>query len=221
MDKIDLYMLADPVYRLHMDMFELERAIKINTIVTYKTSSGTSTTLTGAIAVALLGALGLVVEILDISLGSGSAVGIYILVAGLILLRVTLGIKARNDLNKVGMKADLLKDPDIHRSQDYLREVIASYGSRIRLLWDVLPELEDKRAKAKSNEEKDNLIKRITRYREVIDQCLKYIEWAVTTSGEEYEKKQRTKEQHDEIMQWARPFCKADTETGSPESRRP
>ena len=213
MDKVDLYMIVEPLYRLHRDLLELENAVKANTWLNYEVSATKATSIAGIIAIALLGSLTVMVSVCKISFESTPALVIYGLVLCTLLLRILLGVQNRQKAKMVGLKIGMDQDLDTAESHDFLREIIASYGNRIRILWEVIPELEQKIKTASSPEEKNRLEERLSRYREVLTDCVKWVKWAVDTSLKRRNDGKRTQEEHDEIVDWAKPFLDSERET--------
>lgn len=95
----------------------------------------------------------------------------------------------------------------LERRHDYLLEVIATWGTRKRILDEIIDELETHLSTLSDNDEKCcDFSQRLARYRSISEQCLKWINWAVKTSEECLKEGQCSQEEHNEILDWAEPF---------------
>lgn len=175
----------------------------------------------GALVAGLLTIVPILMTLFEITITSTPVLIIAALVVGILVLWMYQACSTRSTERKLGFIAGSSFRPPLERRHDYLLEIIATWGNRQRALEDVILDIESRNLATDDEVEKTALAARIKRYREISEQCLEWINWAVDSSAESLERGYRSHEENEEILDWAQPFlARGDQPNGKEEGRK-
>ena len=206
--KENVYRVIDGLYRIHEDLFHIEDEISRFTSASLTTSQLRTNGFMGALVAGLFAIAPILVAVLDIEWLSTPAISVYLIVIAVVILWIYLAFSARSTRRKLGFIAGSTYRVPLERRHDYLQETIATWGNRKRVIDEVIGELEAKIGSAGGQANITDARQRLTRYQEISSQCIEWINWAVEASEQCLNEGQRSKEEHGEILDWAKPFIK-------------
>lgn len=204
--KEDAYRILDGIYRIHDDLFHIEDELSRFASASLAVAKLKTNSFMGALAAGLLTIVPILMTVFDVTLTSAPVLAIAALVVGILVLWIYQAWSTRSTERKLGFIAGSSFRAPLERRHDYLLEIIATWGNRKRAIEDVILEIESRQLATQDEFENTALAARIKRYREISEQCLEWIKWAVASSAESLELGFRTPEENADILDWAQPF---------------
>lgn len=204
--KEDMYRALDALYRIHEDLFQVEEKISRLSSALLTVAKLRGNTFLGALAAGLLVIAPILVSVLDIKWSSAPVIAVFLVVGGVIALWIYQAYGVASTRKELGFIAGSTYQLPLELRHDYLREVIATWGNRKRVLEEVILELKARCGDGEARGQIAELRHRLARYESISEECLYWIRWAVKTSANCLAQEQRSEAEHAEILDWAKPF---------------
>ena len=203
------YRVLDGLYRVHDDLYYIEDAVLRSTLAQVRLSRLTAQTRLGAAAGALLVGIPILVAVSPIDWTSASLW--WVVIAGLALLvflfwQVREASKAASELQ---LAERLSEKAPLKRRLDYQLESINANAHRIRVVEEVLEDLEEAVEQAEPSL-RLVLERRLSRYGEIRSDCADAILRVVKSSWSMVQTEARSAEDHETVLDWASPYLQPD-----------
>ncbi len=206
MNKEQEYRIIDALYRIHEDVFHLEDILTRFAKSSLSATKIRTNTIMGSLIAGFLVIVPILNTIADVKWSSTSAVVIYIISFSLIILWVYQALSAQQTAKQLGLITKQWQEIPLERRHDYLIEVIASWGTRCRVITEAIEELESRLDTESEPQKKSEISEKIGRFKENRNLSLDWIKFAVKQSEKLVKSGEYTQEEHDMILDWAKPF---------------
>lgn len=206
MKKEQEYRIIDALYRIHDDAFHLEDILTRFAKSSLSATKIGTNTIMGSLIAGFLVIVPILNTIADIKWSSTPAVVIYIISFSLVILWVCQALSARQTAKQLGLITKQWQERPLVRRHDYLIEVIASWGTRCRVITEAIEELESSLDAESKTQKKSEISEKIGRFKENRNLSVDWIKFAVKQSEKLVKCGGYTQEEHEMILDWAKPF---------------
>ncbi len=205
MDKEDVYRTVDALYRIHEDMFHVEDVIRRFAQASTKTAVIRANATVGAIVVGFLSLLPILISVTDFKLVSVPAGITCVLIIGLGVVLFYQVHSSKATLSELKSIAGGSEAVPLVEREEYLFAVVAAWGTRSRVIDEILIELDGQIAQAAA-EKRDTLGAKRLRYEEIKRDCTRWIRWAVERCEQQVKEGALSAEDLADLRDWAAPF---------------
>lgn len=201
-DKFDVYVIADPMFRIHARLFKVQEAILRSSRQQVEASKRGVIARAGVLTSMMLFLLTLVVQVFDLKWGSTPVVVLLLLVTLVLLIHA----RDYQGLKEAEKSFETLIGDEgavpLERWVDYAEGTMAAYGTRLKMLARAEKELEDQRRAGQIDEGEYD--RTAAYYAIVRDYCTQNIEYYKQSNEKLHNAGQRTREDYEEILKFVR-----------------
>ena len=197
------YRVIDGIYRLHRDLFEIENVLTRTGRLQLRLARINANGRMGVFAAGLLAIVPILISLGDIKWNSAPALTIYCLVVGVVLLWIYQTMAA-GDIERqlAALEGYTSTDPLEHRI-DFVLEEMNSWVVRYKFVEGILRALRKAMNESKEDDGRQELKERIHRYEEILKSCEDSIADLVAASERLVTEKKRSRDDHNEVVDWA------------------
>jgi hypothetical protein len=206
MKKDQEYRIIDALYRIHEDIFHLEDILTRFAKSSLSATNIRTNTAMGSLVAGFLVIVPILNTIASVKWLSVPAVVIYVISSGLITLWGYQVLSAQQTAKQLGLITRQWKEKPLETRHDYLIEVIASWGMRFRVIEEAILELESSLDTESKPQKKAEISEKINRFKINRDLSHDWIVFAVKQSEKLLKSGDYTQEEHDTLLDWAKPF---------------
>jgi hypothetical protein len=202
LDKFDVYLISDPMFRVHARLFKVQEAILRSSRQQVLASKRIVLARAGAFTSMVLFLLSLLVQVFDLKWGSTPV--LLLMLVGVVVILV-------HTVDYAGLKKDerrfesLMGDEEglaPERWVDYAEALMAAYGSRLKMLARAEKELEEQRKTAQIDDTEYQ--ERSSYYALVRQYSMQRIEYYSRKNEELYKAGKRTPQDYEEVLMFVR-----------------
>jgi hypothetical protein len=198
-----VYRIVDGIFRLHRDLFEIESVIARTARIQVRLSRIRHDGQMGVIVAGLLAIVPVLISLGKIEWGSAPAITIYC-IAGAVGLLWICQVMAAGEVSRELIKLEgSCSTYSLEDRLDFVLEETNAAVNRYKIVLSIVEQLKRAEQQATDDQTRSAFHGRRLRYEEIAQSLVDYVGSIIETSGRLVRGKKRSKEAHNELLDWA------------------